>query len=177
MHEYDLAAPDEICRLSDVDTLRTAGIGRQSLNAIREKYPSVYEEGATNLKIQLRKIKREHKQLLERSIGLGSVHGVNAVRFAPDGRAVEIQTSEHDQLFLINIVWSPSVKKPVEFDSFGFGEIDQSYLIPMGVALPALTLVERVSLDGPDIFDDFIAFSLQLQTGKARFRVTLFCDK
>ena len=147
----------------------------KSFQAIRAKFPFDYERECNSLRGKLLVAGRAHKRYLRRGVDLGEAHDVTAVRYAPRGAAILIQTSKHNVLFPITLAWAPDVRPPKDLDSFGFGEIVEENVVAVGVALPTLYLVEKVMMKREE-YDNFAVQRLRVETGNAHFQFNLFCE-
>ena len=167
----------DICDLHDTDIAQTPGVGIKSLKAIRAAFPFNYEKENRSLKEVLRRTINENKKLRERKISLGTVHNVTSVRFSPRASAILIKTSEHDNLFKVDLVWSSYVERKSDFNSFGFGALDCGDPVAVGVLLPKLMLVEEVTVTDPEPLEGYVTCDLIIRTSVALFKIDLFCDR
>lgn len=172
VQQKNLSSPSEITKISDADILRMPGLGRKTLDLVRQAYPYDASDALKEARSQLRRTQMELKKLKERRASLGSIHHATAVRLSRGASEIFIQTAGSDPILEIHLRWAHRSGYPEE--DFGFGEITPERLSSSHARFPSLSAVENVSCNKIEDMKEFEVWSLLIETYFMCFEIDLY---
>ncbi|QPZ91215.1 hypothetical protein [Thioclava electrotropha] len=169
-----LSRPEEISNLTDAEILRIPGIGRKTLNALRDVYPFDHVTYARDAATEFEK----RRQIAVRSrphIDLGSIHNVTAARIVNGNLLIKVEG--HKELLPVWLMSALELKGEGLQEGDGFGFIPVGGLIRMGISFPKLREVQRVRFMDFQNHSDFWTAEILITTDQATFKIEVFGEE